>query len=90
MPLPPYLLPCGCGDCLTAHLQEIVEHGRSRVPVFIGPKRDIVGILLVKHLLAVDTDSGFLLRDLPTACMHTLAPRAPYPAVDSLFGLSTA
>ena len=50
-----------------------MERGHSRVPVYFGPDRHIVGVLLVKHLLAVDLTSeeaAGRLRDLPMACMR--------------------
>ncbi|XP_076895317.1 DUF21 domain-containing protein At1g47330-like [Bidens hawaiensis] len=45
-------------------LNEIMTKGHSRVPVYSGDRTNIIGIILVKNLLAVDPDDAVPLRKM--------------------------
>ncbi|KAI3521996.1 hypothetical protein L1887_11473 [Cichorium endivia] len=45
-------------------LNAIMTMGHSRVPVYSGDRTNIIGIILVKNLLAVDPDDAFPLRKM--------------------------
>ncbi|KAK1433580.1 hypothetical protein QVD17_10492 [Tagetes erecta] len=45
-------------------LNEIMTMGHSRVPVYSGERTNIIGIILVKNLLAVDPDDAVPLRKM--------------------------
>eukprot|EP00887_Chlorella_sp_A99_P005745 scaffold1.g5745.t1 len=66
-----------------AFLQQVIQRGHSRVPVYEGTNRHAInGLILVKELVLVDEDAGVKVKDLRIRELPFL--RADVPLYDAL------
>ena len=58
-----FMLDCDAtldGECM----QAIMASGHSRIPVYVGGRQNVVGILIVKNIILVDPNSQTKVRDV--------------------------
>lgn len=58
-------------------LQNIVDAGHSRVPVYDGTIKKIIGVILIKSLITLDPNEATPIRSLKMSCLPWVASNTP-------------